>query len=39
MADLNKKMKEYFSGKGLTEKQYEDLLSCTNRCDKVQKSL
>ena len=29
MADLNKKMKEYFSGKGLTEKQYEDLLSCT----------
>ena len=29
MADLNKKMKEYFIGKGFTEKQYENLLTCT----------
>lgn len=29
MSKLNEKMKEYFKGKGLAEKQYEDLLTCT----------
>ena len=29
MSKLNEKMKEYFNGKGLAEKQYEDLLTCT----------
>ena len=29
MANLNKKMKEFFMNKGFTEKQYEDMLTCT----------
>lgn len=29
MANLNKKMKEFFMNEGFTEKQYEDMLTCT----------
>lgn len=29
MANLNKKMKEFFMNKGFTEKQYGDMLTCT----------
>ena len=29
MANLNKEMKEFFMNKGFTEKQYEDMLTCT----------